>query len=78
MLHYHYDRLSEGYIAALREASDSGEIGPLDPEVTAWGLMGLGELICMRWILWGGHDEVPEHVLTELERIIRGVLEADR
>ena len=78
MLHYHYDRLSEGYIAALREASDSGEIGPLDAEVTAWALMGLGELIGMRWILWGGHDEVPEHVLTELERIIRGVLGAGR
>jgi len=76
MLHYHYDRLSEGYIAALREASASGEIGPLDGEVTAWALMGLGELIGMRWILWGGHDELPDHVRDELERIIRRVLEA--
>ena len=59
MLHYHYDRLSEGYIAALREASESGEIASLDPEVTAWALMGLGELIGMRWILWGGNDEIP-------------------
>jgi AcrR family transcriptional regulator len=76
MLHYHYDRLSEGYIAALREASESGEIASLDPEVAAWALMGLGELIGMRWILWGGNDDIPAHVLAELERIIRRVLEA--
>ena len=76
MLHYHYDRLSEGYIAALREASESGEIAELEPEVAAWALMGLGELIGMRWILWGGGDDIPPHVYAELERIIRCVLEA--
>jgi AcrR family transcriptional regulator len=76
MLHYHYEKLAEGYIAALREASERGEITTLDPEVTAWGLMGLGELIGMRWILWGDGPDVPDHVLAELERIIRAVLEA--
>ena len=76
MLHYHYDRLSEGYIAALREAAGRGEIASVEPEVTAWALMGLGELIGMRWILWGGGDALPEHVSAELERIIRCILEA--
>jgi AcrR family transcriptional regulator len=78
MLHHHYERLSEGYIAALRVASDRGEIAEIDPEVTAWGLMGVGELIALRWIRWGDHDEVPQHVLDELERIIRCILEAGR
>jgi AcrR family transcriptional regulator len=78
MLHYHYDRLSEGYVAALREASERGEIAPLDPEVAAWALMGLGELVGMRWILWGGNDDIPPHVMRQLERIIRCVLEAGR
>ena len=76
MLHYHYERLSEGYVEALREASTSGEIATLDAEVTAWALMGLGELIGMRWILWGGHKDLPAHVLDELERTIRSLLEA--
>src|SRR3979409_918106 len=53
MLRYHYEQLSAGYIEALREASASGEIAKLDAEVTAYALMGLGELIGMRWILWG-------------------------
>jgi AcrR family transcriptional regulator len=78
MLRYHYDRLSEGYIEALREASERGEIAELDPEVAVHALMGMGEMIGMRWILWGGNDDVPPHVLAELERIIRCVLEAGR
>jgi AcrR family transcriptional regulator len=76
MLHYHYDRLAEGYVEALREAASTGEIGDVDAEVTAWALMGMGELIGMRWILWERRGEVPQHVLDELARIVRCVLEA--
>jgi AcrR family transcriptional regulator len=75
MLRYHYDRLSQGYVEALREAAASGEIGAIDPEVTAWALMGMGELIGMRWILWG-EGELPQAVVDELARIIACVLEA--
>jgi AcrR family transcriptional regulator len=77
MLRYHYDRLSEGYVEALREARDSGEVGEIDPMVTAWALMGMGELIGLRWILMEDRDRMPKSVLDELERIIGCVLEAD-
>ena len=76
MLRYHYERLSEGYIEALRAASESGEIGKLDPEVAAFALMGMGELIGMRWILWG-EGPLPERVSKELGRLIACILEAD-
>ena len=76
MLRYHYDRLSAGYIDALAAASESGEIGPLEPEVAAYALMGLGELIGMRWILWGEGAPLPPRVWNELERLIRRILEA--
>ena len=36
----------------------------------AWSLMGIGELVGMRWILWNGDDEMPEAVFDELARII--------
>jgi AcrR family transcriptional regulator len=75
MLHYHYDRLSEGYVEALREATAKGEAGEIDPEVTAWALMGMGELIGMRWILWNERRALPEAVVGELARIVRCVLE---
>jgi AcrR family transcriptional regulator len=76
MLRYHYDRLSAGYIEALAAASASGEIGELDAEVAAYALMGLGEMIGMRWILWGD-GPMPKRVTIELERLIRRILEAD-
>jgi AcrR family transcriptional regulator len=75
MLRYHYDRLSAGYVEALREASESGEIGKLDPEVVTWALMGVGEMVGMRWILWGDGTPLPGHVWDELERFIGCVLE---
>jgi AcrR family transcriptional regulator len=75
MLRYHYDRLSAGYVEALREATRTGEAGAIDPEVTAYALMGMGELIGMRWILWNERRELPEHVVRELGRIVRSVLE---
>jgi AcrR family transcriptional regulator len=76
MLEYHYERLSAGYVDALRAASDSGELGAIDPEVTAWALMGLGEMLGMRWILWAKGKALPDEVWSELRRIIRCVIEA--
>jgi AcrR family transcriptional regulator len=75
MLHYHYEKLAEGYVEGLRESMAKGEVGDIDPEVSAWALMAAGELLGMRFILWGD-GEVPAHVETELARIIRSVLEA--
>jgi AcrR family transcriptional regulator len=75
MLHYHYDRLSSGYVEALQQAKERGEVGAIDPEITAWALMGMGELIGMRWILWSDPGEIPAAVLEELRRIIACVLE---
>jgi AcrR family transcriptional regulator len=77
MLRYHYDRLSEGYIEALGSAVESGEIGRLDPETATFALMGIGEMIGMRWILWGDGMPLPARVLTELERMIGCILEVE-
>jgi AcrR family transcriptional regulator len=76
-LQFHYDRLVEGYVAALERAMDAGEIARRDPEVLAWALMGIGELIGMRYILWAGRRDVPAHVLQEIERIITCLLEPE-
>jgi AcrR family transcriptional regulator len=75
MLQFHYSKLAEGYVAGLRESMARGEVGDIDPEVTAWALMAAGEMLGMRYILWGD-GSVPEHVEHELARIIRSVLEA--
>lgn len=73
-LHRHYDRIAAGYVQGLRKAMDSGEITPADPEVLAWALMGVGEIIGMRWILWGDTSEVPTDVFeAALGFVVRGL-----
>ncbi|MBV0894596.1 TetR/AcrR family transcriptional regulator [Microbacterium sp. NC79] len=53
VLRLHYTRIVEGYEAGLAAAKEAGDIDRrLDPEVTAWALMGMGELIGMRFLLW--------------------------
>jgi AcrR family transcriptional regulator len=74
MLEYHYERLAAGYVEGLRESMARGEIGDIDPEVSAWALMAAGEMLGMRYILWGD-GEVPQAVETELARVIRCVLQ---
>ena len=71
MLHRHYDRLTDGYVAGLRQAMADGEIANGDPEVLAWALMGIGELVGMRWILWAERDELPPEVAADFAEIIR-------
>ncbi len=53
VLRLHYTRIVEGYEAGLRAAQEAGDVDrALDPETTAWALMGMGELIGMRFLLW--------------------------
>lgn len=63
-LHKHYAKIAEGYITGLRKAMDDGDIVQADPEVLAWALMGVGELIGMRWILW--NDPIPSELPPEV------------
>jgi len=70
ILQLHYERLTAGYVAGLRQAMAEGEVAQGDPEVLAWSLMGIGELVGMRWILWDSGSEMPERVFDELARIL--------
>jgi hypothetical protein len=53
------------------------EIAQGNPEVLAWALMGIGELVGMRWILWADQSELPSEVFEELAAIIRRALGTD-
>lgn len=69
----HYTRIVDGYSDGLKAAIAAGEIDEgIDPRVAAWALMGIGEMVGMRWILWdGAAGEVPDEVLDEMMRFIR-------
>ena len=81
VLKLHYTRIVEGYEAGLAAARESGDIDRrLDPEVTAWALMGMGELIGMRFLLWerDEHGQPPaqldERVFTAMTQMIDNAL----
>ena len=52
VMRLHYTRIVEGYEAGLRAARRRRCRPALDAETTAWALMGMGELIGMRFLLW--------------------------
>jgi len=82
-LRMHYTRIVNGYIEGLKQAQAEGEVRPMDPTVAAWALMGIGELIGMRWVLWeedGGpagssqRPDVPEEVFEAMMEFIERAL----
>lgn len=81
----HYSTIVEGYISGLQAAQRRGEVRPIDPTVAAWALMGAGELIGMRWVLWeqgqdgesvldGTRTGVPDSVFEALMDFIETAL----
>ena len=89
-LRLHYTRIVEGYMTGLAKARAEGQVGDqVDPEVAAWALMGIGEIIGMRWVLWGSWDDeaggpggpptpVPDDVFEQTMQIVERVLDAAR
>jgi len=81
VLRLHYTRIVEGYEAGLRAAQATGDVDrALDPETTAWALMGMGELIGMRFLLWERDAdgkppaELDPRVFTGMTRFIDNAL----
>ncbi|WP_107773625.1 TetR/AcrR family transcriptional regulator [Nocardioides sediminis] len=80
VLHLHYTRIVDGYVEGLRAAQAAGEVSDIDPEVAAWALMGIGELVGARYILWERDaddrrpTEIDPHVFDHMMRFIETAL----
>ncbi len=80
VLQLHYTRIVEGYVEGLRDAQAAGEVSDIDPEVAAWALMGIGELVGARYILWERDaddrrpTEIDPHVFDHMMRLIETAL----
>jgi len=71
---YYYESIAQAYAAGLSTAARAGEIKKLNPEVVAWCLMGMGDLLGIRYILLGKEGKVPTKVLdTMMELVTRGI-----
>ncbi len=65
----YYLAVAQGYTAALRTAMEGGEIEQMDPEVLAYCLMGIGDFVGMRWVVWS-EETIPDHIFEQAMHFI--------
>lgn len=61
----YYEKLAEGYGAALEKAARNGELTKGDAATRAWAMMGIAHFLGMRYCLWQKQVPPPE-VLDEV------------
>jgi AcrR family transcriptional regulator len=66
----YYDRFAKGYVRGLTQAMDAEQIRRMDPEALAYCLMGIGDFLGMRWVIWE-EDPGLERVLDTAMALIR-------
>ncbi|MCZ7569298.1 MAG: TetR/AcrR family transcriptional regulator [Ardenticatenaceae bacterium] len=67
LFRWYYRRFAEGYVRGLERAMEAEQIRSLDSEFLAYCLMGIGDFLGMRWILWrdeGLPDEILENMIA--------------
>ncbi len=75
-LHLYYDRIVPGYVSRLRAAIERGEVRRLDPEALAYCLLGVGDLVGMRWPYWTGKP-IPSEVFETVMDFVRHGMDPD-
>lgn len=73
LFRWYYRRFAEGYVRGLREAMRRRQIRTLDPEVLTYCLMGIGDFIGMRWVLWEEDGLRPQILNTVMDFMLRGM-----
>ncbi len=70
-----YEQLAEGYVPGIRDAMKAGEFRELDAETVAYCLMGMGDFLGMRLVVWDGQRNVPPQAVdTAMEVALHGLL----
>jgi AcrR family transcriptional regulator len=70
----YYVGIVPGYERRLRAAMDKGEIRRLDPETLVYCLLGIGDLVGMRWPYWTGKP-IPPEVFDSMMSFVRHGIE---
>jgi AcrR family transcriptional regulator len=66
----YYRNLAKGYRRGLEAAGEAGEFRPLDAEAVSYALMGIGDFVGLRYILWQDPGYVPDTVLDDVMTFI--------
>lgn len=69
----YYEKLAEGYAAALEKAARNGELTRGDAETRAWSMMGIGHFLGMKWCLWQKQAPPPPVIDEVMSFITKGM-----
>ncbi len=69
----YYDRFAKGYVSGLTRAMEEGEVRRMDPEALAYCLMGIGDFLGMRWVLWEDNPGMERVLDTAMSLIQHGL-----
>jgi AcrR family transcriptional regulator len=70
-----YRQLANGYAHALRTAIDDGEIAEVeDVETLAYALMGIGDFVAMRWLVFEDRRTVPPRAVATISQLVARAL----
>jgi len=69
----YYEDFAKSYSTALRSAVQRGEISKGDAEVRAWALMGLSDMIGMRYALWDSKFKLDQVSDAAFEFVAKGL-----
>ncbi len=73
-----YRQLADAYAAALRTAIDGGEIAEVDDvETLAYALMGIGDFVGMRWLIFDDRRTVPPRAVSTINKLVDRALSAE-
>jgi AcrR family transcriptional regulator len=73
-----YRDLADAYAAALRTAIDDGEIAEVeDVETLAYALMGIGDFVGMRWLVFDDRRTVPPRAVATVNKLVDRALSAE-
>ncbi|MFT3841733.1 MAG: TetR/AcrR family transcriptional regulator [Myxococcaceae bacterium] len=76
--HRYYRRLATAYARGLTRAMERNEIGKFDPEVIAYCLMGMADMVGMRFVIWDSPERLEAVVDEVFELISHGLLSPNR
>ena len=66
-----YSQLADGYAHALRTAIDDREIAEVeDVETLAYALMGIGDFVGMRWLVFDDRPAVPPRAVATISQLV--------
>lgn len=76
--HRYYRTLGVAYTRGLDEAMQKGEIGRFQPEIIAFALMGMADMVGMRFVLWDKPEAIDAIVDELIELVQHGLLSPAR